>query len=569
MKTKLSILILTLFTIQTFCQPVTLMGKVINDTDSMGIAGASVTIGHYGCITDSKGNFQLNADAQVVRSQQLSCSMMGYLSINLHVDAGKPILIVLTKDVKQLAEITVSSGVKHLLQTAYQRIEQNYHTTPFMMEGLLKLHYLQDNGYAYSNEAIVSMYHYGYRYGGKESDVMLVGNKVKVIRPSAKDTLLAIRWLNAYRTASINDFVQLQPAFIHPRSMKDFHYVLRGKAAKETGTVYVIDFYSTARSKGVTYKQMEGTLYIDTATYAYTGGEFTYYGIRQERFVPVQVKKVVVSYRQVNGKWYLHQVEGYSENEGYRQINSRSQRVFLLHALDTIHVKAIGYSNRIQTGDVTQYINKNITEGQWAVYDSLFRKAEREERFPLIHAYAKDTVRYKKPPGAYVAYQKAAQYLFNNNYRLVLGFGRLPVTMKLSNAGANEQMTYGPTVGGQIRVYKGLFAGMQSMFDVKLKRNHLQTNQYTVSYEIEFNKGGRPFTLSPFAGVTTARGRWEGKRHTYRSCQSGLVMALEWTHRKSFFIHGQYNQALEGGNKTNLIQLQPVSFSAGLIKKFK
>jgi hypothetical protein len=46
-------------------------------------------------------------------------------------------------------------------------------------------------------------------------------------------------------------------------------------------------------------------------------------------------------------------------------------------------------------------------------------------------------------------------------------------------------------------------------------------------------------------------------------------MALEWTHRKSFFIHGQYNQALEGGNKTNLIQLQPVSFSAGLIKKFK
>ncbi len=173
-------IILILCTSNLYYQQVKTEGHVFNKKGNSPIANASVQLSHLGCTTNNSGDFSLMVDKALLDKNNLTCSNVGYITRSI---IGKNIkgkvLIEMEDTAGTLPEIMIAISAKKIIEKAIIRIGINYPDKPFILSGVLRLAFEQDNGYRYNNDAFIEVYTPSYKKSNS-GNVRLIKNKVDI-----------------------------------------------------------------------------------------------------------------------------------------------------------------------------------------------------------------------------------------------------------------------------------------------------------------------------------------------------------------------------------------------------
>ena len=549
------------------CQVVKIKGRVVN-TSMYPIELASIKSGNVGGITNSKGEFSFSIDSNKLRTNGLACSCVGYKTNRIkNINPNNSITIIMDEDSQVFADVTVSSGASKLVEKAIEKIVINYPTVPFIQTGLLRLVFQQDNGYFYKNDAIIQAYTPSYKTREK-GDVRLVKNKLNVLTGSSFDTTNLFRFVKFYQTPTRFDFVHNRPEFINVNTMKYFSYSMRGKEYYENNRVFAVNFFSHEDIKGVSYSKMEGTLFIDTASYAFVGGHFVVFDVKELFFNTIIKRTFDVSYQNdIVGKWVLKQIHSDADYTAKRGIKSQSSIDYSAISSDFNNVKRFPYESVIQARDVTQKVNNIADSVEWKKYDSLFVKAEKDSNIRVVELPDSDTLKNqsaKHKSNHNDLLFKVVNYLLKDNYRFGITVSKLPFQISSNNKSISSLSKYSLGFIGQLRIYKTLFLQTDNFMNWGLGGLTNKQTGYYLANEFSVNKKYRPIYAAPFVGYN----KTTFSDSNIQNCVIGLNASFELTHKFSVLVSGSYNYNLKGSSSILPINNAKYSYSSGVIYKF-
>lgn len=557
---KLIIFIGLLFII-TDChsQIIEIKGRVIDKTTQKPLQGVSIQASQYkGTISNSKGNFRLNL-SETNNQIFLTFSYVGYKKMTIACKPNFDNVIELVPSSKDLSEVIISSKAKSLVQRAIEKIPVNYPEKPTIITGISRVYNIvNDSDYYYRSDGVLQVYSPSYSAVDSKQAVKLVQNKF-VLRENKKSKYYndptKPRWVGEY--SSVADFVLSQSAFINLDYLKDYSYFEKEKTVYEGRKVYVIDFESKNK------KNIEGTMYIDTATLGFVGFNLTRYNVREIFFVPISLSKISITYQMIDNKWYLKNT--HSESKHVINGNSQYTRDFVFTSLDTINIKPFNYSETLQRRNENIKTYKEGGTSDWIVYDSVFKIQELANIIPQIEVPNIDTSAPKKKTNIFLS---ALGYIRKNeNLRLSIGLGKQAIDSKNSNYGS--LVDYGLSFGITLRVYKNLFFQQGTTTAYGLGGVITFTNNYLLDYEFKVNKNHRLIAIKPFAGYayTNIKKDQLNLDQSFKSWVVGVNTSIELTHKKSFFIAPAYHyNYYQGGTYTGI---QPTNFSINIGLIFK
>jgi hypothetical protein len=426
---------------------ITISGKIIDKTTQKPLQGVSIQASqHKGTISNNKGNFGLNL-SETNNQIFLTFTYVGYKKMTVACKPNFDNIIELVPSTKDLSEVIISSKAKSLVQRAIEKIPINYPEKPTIITGISRVHNIvNDSDYYYKSDGVLKVYSSSYSSDEGKQAVKLIqkkfllreNKKSKHYNDPSKPT-----WVGEY--SSVPDFVLSHSAFINLNYLKDYSYFEKEKTIYEGRRVYVVDFESKTK------KNIEGAMYIDTATLAFVGFALTRYNVREIFFVPISLSKISITYQMIDNKWYIKNT--HSESKYVINGNSQYTRDFVFTSLDTINIKPFNYSETLQIRDENIKKYKDGTESDWVVYDSVFKIEELANNIPQIEVPNIDTTAPKKKTNIFLS---ALSYIRkNDNFRFSIALGKQAIDSKNSKYGS--LVDYGLSFGIAIRVYKNLF----------------------------------------------------------------------------------------------------------------
>lgn len=561
-----------------FSQTLTLTGKVIDQASKKPLAGVSVQTGQYhGTLTNSKGQFRLSTTVSHVSRSGLSFTYVGYKKVLLPYKGDSTFSVGMEVADNQLTEVIIYADGRTVLEKAIARIPVNYRLKPSMLNGLMRIYNtINDSDYFYRSDGIVRIYCPPYTGNNGNMKVDLIGSKQVLIRNPRSayftDPVQA-RWVGAYY--AVPDPVLERPGFLRRDKLNDYDFLEKGKSMFEGRKVFVIDFRDKNR------KDVEGTLYIDTATYAFAAADITRYHVNQLFFTPISVNKEHVVYQPIGGKWYLK--DSHSDSRHEMDYDNNYWRDFICTSVDTLETSLFNYRDIMQQRDENIRIVKTGNPGDWQAYDSLIREGESAGTLAVFPTPSIDTT-LPAPRSKHRMMKAILGYLRNDNLRYTIGIGTLPfVTTRASGLLAYQSLNSSFSVNDhgnissssrlniesllEFRVYKNLFIGTATRGNGRIGGITASDASYYITNPFELNKKHRPIRIAPSAGYGVINiSRTFGKYHSdstvinnYRFSNqdvqvslerhakyftAGLNVSIELTHRKSLYLSGSWYAVL-------------------------
>ncbi|MBS1917980.1 MAG: carboxypeptidase-like regulatory domain-containing protein [Bacteroidetes bacterium] len=545
----------------SLCQPINIKGKVVDKISGKPLSQVSIIINSYkGTLTNSKGEFAISVDEKIVTETGITFSYVGYQKKQINYSGNRFLDIALELSEKTIAAVTVFGNTKAILQKAIQKIPSNYLEQPSIQKGIIRVYNIvNDSDYFYKSDAIVKIFFPAYTKYNDEEQITVIQNKqilLKNKKSKYAEDLRQIKWVGGFN--SIPDLIHTRPGFIKLNELKYYEYYEREKTIFENRKVYVIDFHS--RNK----KEVEGTLYIDTATFAFVGIDLTEYNIKNLFFIPIAVAKRSVRYELINGKWYIKNT--HSESRHVIKIQNNNYIAdYARISLDTAQAQAFSYSEIIQGKDENIKINKQGNENDWQNCESIINSKTSSGELsdaPIPHV---DTGSYY-PSRKKKILHSIFNYLYcRENISESFLITRLPVKI----TGFNKGNFLAPTalnINLQFRIYKNLFfewdnATNFGLDDIKINQTGLYLN-----YKFEINTAHRPITLVLLSGYNTISlsGKEQVKNGKIYNWSIGFPIGIELTHKKSVFINCIYNEPFFTKINEPNINTSIFSFSAGI-----
>jgi uncharacterized protein YkuJ len=568
----LSILLLKANTVLS--QTLTLSGKVIDKANKKPLGGVSIQIDRYnGTLTNGDGHFQLHADAQTLRQFGLNFSYVGYSKMHLSYKGDSVFLVEMETVNHELTEVVIYGKGLTIMEKAIARIPLNYPQQPTGLNGIMRVYNtIEDSAYFYKSDAVVRVYMPPYTKQGGHMEIKVVQNREVLLTNRRSDYFndpLKVKWVGGFH--SVPDPVLERPGYLKREDLGDYDFQVTGKSIWEGRRVFVIDFQDKAK------KSMEGTLYIDTATYAFVSIDVTAYKIFELLFAPTSIRKEHAAYRLVAGKWYLN--TAHSDSKHDIAYNNNYWVDFAATSLDTVAVSPFDYQ------DVAQRMDENIktlkpgNTQDWPGYDSLFKKAEASGSIAVFPTPSIDPAAASIPSRNRVV-KGIFGYLTGDNVRVRIGVGVLPFRL----TGRNTSLTYQSPNSGlsiqdsktlasfsnasiqeitEFRLYKNLFVGLQGNSNYGIGGLTAKESGYYLIDYVNVNRRHRPISLSPLVGYTQLNfsktfGKYysdsavvNGHRFSNQNVQvsleshtrlwtAGLNCSIEWTRRRHIFISGAW-----------------------------
>ena len=343
--------------------------------------------------------------------------------------------------------------------------------------------------------------------------------------------------------------------------MNHYEYHEREKAILEGRKVFVIDFNS-AKNKAI-----EGTLYIDTSTYAFVGAEITQNNITEFGFVPISVAKQSIRYQMFGSKWYIKSTHTESTHV-MKSMNNNYTRDYVAVSIDTTNSSALAYKDAIQGRDENIRILKEGDSDSRQMTNTIFDKLDSIGDITFIAVPIIDTSIKNTAPKKNI-FNRILSYLRNDNIRGSLSISRM--SLKIDPSFSKSFFTnYCIGSDAQFRLYKNLFIeyGGQTNFgigDIKIEQTGLYLN-----YLFKVNKEHRPISIGPIAGYNYIKLSYKSKSEKGKidNWAMGATTSIELTHRKEIFVTGLYNYSFK--KNIGLLPVQPINFylSAGIQFKF-
>jgi hypothetical protein len=553
-------LLLTLLSsISAYSQIVQIKGAVVDKTTQKPLQGVSIQASKYkGSVTNNKGFFSINIDTSI-NTSQLSFSFIGYKKVTINCLLNVSNLIELLPASSNLKEVIVSTRAKTLIERAIDKIPDNYPNKPFVVNGIYRVYNIvNDSDYYYKADGVVKAYSPAYTENNGKQQVKLIQNKF-VLRenklskyyntPTDKHT-----WVGQFY--GIGDYVLNRPDYINKKYLKNYVYSEREKIVFEGRKVYVVDFESKTK------KQIEGTIYLDTATLAFVKFDITRYNVKEIFFVPISIATNSTTYQLINGKWYVKESQG--ENKYATNHDEHYIRNFATTSVDTNEVKSFDYQEVLQRRDENIKTLKEGNKDDWATYDSLFKKEEVAGNIPVMKVPDVDTTKTIKNTNVISALFK---YLRSENTYLMLSLAKQPIDAVNSNYGFIAE--YGLGLSNGFRLYRGLFFEFGTKTFYGLGGIFTVTSHYQLDYQFKLNKSHRPFFVMPYAGYsrTSIINQKENIKQSFKSWVFGVNLSIEMNSKRSFFIAPAYHYNYYQGGTYTGIEPTNFSFSIGYIFK--
>lgn len=548
----------------SMAQIITLSGKVTDQKTSTTLPGVTIKTGNYGTSTNADGVFYLVVDKAIAQQNGITATCIGYQKIHLAF-SGMDYQIKLIPAANALKEVVISGNGETILQKAIRRIPENYPSKNFMMTGILQmLHTAKDSTayrYYYKNEALLNIYYPNYTDPDNKPQVSLVKKKDTLSMDPGSEASL-IRWIGGYTNPVNSDYVHHRAGILGDKQLKHYTSVMNGKDIINGHRVYVINFFAKGKSENA------GTLYIDTASYAFVRITRTSYHIASSFTIPIDKASHIIDYREVAGKWQLYSTKTNSIARHGDLLLYRTED-FLTTNTDTANAKPLPYASVIahftEDAKVTPKAGSAAIVMPTPVNDTIFTKIA----VPVI-----DTTPPKRK-GLFGAYQAFSRYVFNDNIRQLFELSTLPASavgyQPVLDKTLGNVSTYVIGINTQFRLYKGLFAQVDGKYNWGIGGIKNNEGALYLIYNFELNKSGHPITFQPLFGTSEITLSHKGDKLLEQSCLvSGFNFAYEYRHNTSLFLSAKYYS--RSGTATNnglSINFQPVVIGGGILFRLK
>jgi hypothetical protein len=551
-----------------FAQLITISGKISDKETGNPLPGATVKTGAYGTSTNTTGQFYLIVDETIVKQYGISVSFVGYQQLHITYK-GNEYKLYLSPLPGKLKEVVISVKGETVLAKAIRKIPENYPDKDFIQQGSVRMiHTAADSlapHYFYKNDAVVRAFYTSYKQ--TTSAKLLLVRKTDTLVADPKSEAGLIRWVNGYYAFTNRDYVHNRSGMLADNHLKNFNYVMNGKDWVNGHRVFVINFYSKTK------REDAGTLYVDTATYAFVRITNTVYNVKSFIFIPTDKAATTVDYKRIDNKWYLYTVK-VNNLSRHKALNLTRADEYQATGIDTADVKPFAYQDII--GSFTEDLkvsplNDTLTSLRKPSYftpvkiDTAFAKIE----VPVIDT---ETAKFKNGINIYRAY---VNYIFNDNIRSLIQLSASPV--KADGYQEVVGKTIAPisnyTIGLnlQLRLYLGLFFEIDGQSNYGIGGIKNNEEGYYLTYNFRLNKKGHPFTLSPIMGRANIK-LTNGKTEYYNqsSWVSGLNLSYDMSYRWSVFFGGKYYSSLNTESNIPLtVTVNNFTMNGGLFYKLK
>lgn len=295
-------------------------GKILDEENSQPLSFATIALKNNGkgTVTNINGDFGLKISPDLI-DDTLSVSFLGYLRMEIPVRNSfvNNLTISMKREFISIPEIIIKSqNTQDIIHKSVRSIPDNYGTTPaamtaFYREGVMKKSQLQ----TYS-EAILQIYKSAYS-GTLFNDQIKVYKSRKIENTDRRDTL-AIRLRAGLSTCLELDGARNFYDFLI--NMNDYSYRMTDIVTYDNESAYAIEF---EQHEYVDLPLFKGIIYINTTDYGILNAEFeinpklinkmrdTFVSPNRHGFNtwPTSVK-YTVSYRKMNGRYFLSHVRG-------------------------------------------------------------------------------------------------------------------------------------------------------------------------------------------------------------------------------------------------------------------
>jgi hypothetical protein len=273
-----------------------------------------------GTVTNDNGEFGLKITRDCI-DDSLSVSYLGYYSRKIPVKQaiGNDFNIKMTREYISIPEIIIRNQVpQEILRKAFNSVSRNYGTTPAGLTAFYRESVMQKSELQIYTEAILQIYKSAYS-GTIFNDQIKIIRSRKIENIGRKDTL-TVRLKAGLNSCLLLDGARNTFDFLLPENYSQYDYRMTDIVTVDNESAFVIEF---SQKPGIDIPLFKGSIYINTFNFAIEQAEFEvnteYIQQGKEDFVSYQAKgytmwpvtvKYNVSYRKINGRYFLHHVRG-------------------------------------------------------------------------------------------------------------------------------------------------------------------------------------------------------------------------------------------------------------------
>ncbi|MBN1107820.1 MAG: carboxypeptidase-like regulatory domain-containing protein [Bacteroidales bacterium] len=332
-----------------------------------------------GTVTNAGGEFGLNVTRDIF-TDTIVVSYLGYINREIPVKQaiGNNFRISLLREFISIPEIIIRTQVpQEIIYKSRNAAARNYGNRPALMTGFYREGVLKKKELQTYSEAILQIYKSSYSNSLLSDQIRIIRSR-KTENTTLRDTL-AVR-LKAGLSSSLKlDIMRNEFDFFLPAAMANYVFRMTDIVLKDNEPVYVIDF---EQRPDIYEPLFKGTLYINTYDFALLHAEFeinpSYIDKVKESFVagssrgfetwPVSVK-YSVSYRKINGRYFLSHVRGdlAFNSRKKKKLFSSQFDVFFELAVTGIRTENVARFEREELAPIHSVFSRTITD-----YDYLF-----------------------------------------------------------------------------------------------------------------------------------------------------------------------------------------------------
>jgi hypothetical protein len=331
-------------------KPNSVTGVVVDEETGEPLSFATIGLKNRprGTVSNINGGFGLNLTPDLY-TDTLSISYLGYVRREIPVSqaAGSNLTIAMKREYISIPEIIIRNQIpQEIIIKTRRAIPRNYGNTPASMTGFYREGVLRKNELQTYSEAVLQIYKSSYT-GTFMGDQIKVFRSRKIENIDRSDTL-AVRLKAGLSTCLELDGAKNLFDFISAESMDDYNFRLTDIVTYDDESAYAIEFEGKEFAEIPLFR---GTLYINTSDFGVYNADFEI-SPRQinkikESFItsssrgfntwPVSVK-YSVSYRKVNGRYFLSHVRGdllFASKQKRKLFNTQFRVFFELAITDT------------------------------------------------------------------------------------------------------------------------------------------------------------------------------------------------------------------------------------------
>lgn len=299
---------------------ITLKGRITDRKTGEVLPYANIGLYNksMGTISNVDGEFILKLDRTHLQDT-LAISYMGYENKMLPIKKfrGRSV-IKLDKKLYSIQEVIVrTSDASMIMDQAMQRIHENYFYSPIIATGFYRETIQRKDQYTSVSEAVVNMY--------KPYDKLFQAPRIKILKSrkswdvSQKDSV-TLKLKAGLEAVLLLDIAHERLSFFNPHTIQNYQYEVANISHFDNHNTYVVEFSPARETDMPLYT---GKLYIDVKTLALVSAEFhlnrknlnkiaSSLIIKKKWDVNVNPQSVNyhVSYRRIQGKYFLNQIRG-------------------------------------------------------------------------------------------------------------------------------------------------------------------------------------------------------------------------------------------------------------------